>query len=1399
MNRKGYKALPREYDEGFSEERVGHALNKDAPSKTYEEFIVRRLQEIMETAQSDSKKPATFGRAAAADVFLRQDAPITVTFAMLATSCAMHPTTDVVTFSVLFAALYTSCMALQVLLLWLRITEKRQSAISVMQKVLTRWKKRLVEGPPRDKLDRRTVFRLFSSFLPASAFRIVAVVDTTTGRLKRTLKCLVMKGALRLHRTTLKVSRHTEPIELFKLVDIVRMILKGEAVMLRSLPDMAPPPRHPNVTVDANINGTGVEGNDEDISTDESDDEYDTRCEANSVHALSVPQQMAFLVYRFVLLAWLLGIVACTFSGYIYHVLTDIPLSDGVFLNPAVALLGLLPVNAKLLNSILVMYANVNLECLFRHLVSKTTHSVDDRIPRLPFRATMQAFRRATSATCSRPPLCFSSSLVETLGTTTVVALLDTTGVVTDMVPLPTRLLMLKSYTAPETPSSTSSTTTSDSDNDEFNGAAAFTGLDHSNDPDPFLRAANFDPEYRLALKRQVRQKKTQKRRFLELQLAPGTDDDLAVQFADCKERQKWEKNVDSLSLCLLIHAMAPEPTKFETWQEPLRFCDQTPRWGPSIHWVPRASEFDDSLAKSFRIVARIFHINTVSWPGRSRECPEQTCTLLVVASDGLLHAFTVGTVCMVTHSCPFHFNGYEIEGFDEELREEVVNTGTVVWKDGRGLETVAASHTMLPDKFRSCAESLPREDGSYAEFLFYNGVQITADNCLAELKLSPSGEPSTNGCEGTNEEVPRECFLGVPTNTNGSTPATSEADVIGAINSSERDAINEGNSFCCSKGFTDIHGNSHLSFVPTSVELLGDLLHILINGSHAFLGLVGLQDSIRPNVQNAMSVLDEAGIRCMYFCSDGERRTKSLGNRLGLETDWNCCISLDEGAKDLDAHSIRAQLPVGIKSIRRHIVHVDSIPSQVNMFSHAHSASTRAMLSILQDNHEVVSAIGSTFNHSNVRSYIQADLSVGVLPQRRGAVEGKEGLCLENQKRISEPSDIRSMKSETGDQLVYRDVVDLIGCACTLSDTSTTSMLPIVTTLIRQARFRLSGIGNCISFVMHANFFVTFLNVIPLIIGGPLLIQPAAAVFELNVIIPILALSCTYTAYADKDPMKSIQSRHNHFVRLKILRHSAVVWCLRYIPSLAALLALGITCGLQKCDKGSLHELALSSSDKCMAATRGYIGLTLNYWLMIHSWTHMSRYDRLSPAFLFKPRYGGQYMYLFTSARWVAANALTVFFSVAFVVAETFWDGILEDAFFPSRTHFYISAFFPVLLVLLDIPIKSWRLKRATLMQKFRQLSFGTRLGMHSPRGDYEPEVGSATGCSGGANEGGGGVQGSTSDANVRNELPLRRRLQDAFYRFTTMRRGKLELNCVCCDHIGGNYATYHINANDM
>lgn len=1373
------------------------AGDSNTPSSHYEAAICGQLDQLVSHCESKWRITSSNSKLFAQGFLLYQNIAVFVTCAMLVVSCFLYPYGQTFVCTAVFIIVYAFCTTLQGYLFWSRMTETKRRTAAVTRDVIGRWWRRIEAMPhlrgqiPRD---RRRVFVQTFAQLPTKAFRMAAVVDDRTYRLKHIHKCLMVRNAKRLDEATLRVRRYHEPHNICKLVDVMEIALDKPAIVLKPLVDRAKPPRLPNLLIS---NKKFIE---EDATTDDSDGEdMEVRTAYGGGNTISVSQHMEFFVHRLFLLVWVVAMALLIGAGIFFYFLVRAPLGEGVFLDPSVALLGLLPVNCIVLNRLLVLYANVYLDKLFHHLVARKSFSPDDRLPRFSFWATLTMMARVIfgrqPSNGGRNPLLFSTSLVDTLGMATVVAMLDQTGIVTDMVLLPVQVLMLRINTHPED-------TSSDDEGDVVGYLTERSKLE--------ARERNRE------MKRQIKRKKFQEERFIELGLRLSSRSDRAVEFTDDKELQRHHAHIHPICLCILLHATARGPTNLETWTEPFRFCDRSLRWSRAMHWVPKACGFRDAVTSRFTVIARVFQIETKAKTGYRSSYPEQAISLLAEDPDGILHLFTIGTPFLISKLCTNHWTGTTVDEFEREEKTEVVHMAKHQWEDGMCLETVALSHRVLPERYRKYVDTLPRGErpGEYCEFFFRDGEEVNDETWQAwtERRRQRKG-PRPDGQEadafGDQPSFPAPApageAAGETTDPPVPVPAMAAEDEEFPVERPWRHARSA--SLPAVPSLAAQRRNSVQASMPARAMSFGnepadadhprtgeleadDLLtsktfiRLMVTTAQTFLGLVGLRDSVRPNTQQAMNVLDAAGVRCMYFCPGNERQTRSFGSRMGLETDWNCCISLKEDAVALDPHSIRAQLPFGITSIRKHILHVDPIPLQVSLFSHAHGVATRAMLSILQDNHEVVVAVGSVMDHSNVRRFVQADLSIGVLPTRHGPNAVKESVLKHGQ--IIEPTDFTATKSLNRDLPLYRNVAQLIGCSCNLRAPPTTSILPILTLMIRQARLRMSGIGNCVEFAMHANFLIVMINTVSLLVGAPLLLGPTMTVFELNGIVPILALCCTYTAYSGMDIMKTMPSHHNFFVRCAIFKHSALVWCLRYLPSLLAILALGITASTSMCKVGVI-DLINKTSDDCMYAAQGYVALTLNYWLMVHCWTHISRHHPIALNFSLRLGHGKQSMPLFRSFRWAAVSALVSVLSIVVVLIDTPVSA-LRGAFYPSLAHLLVSLFFPIVLLGLDYPIKRWRDKRCTLMQKFRKLTFGTRLGMHSPRGDYEPE-----GITYSNN-----AAGPTSDAGTeiteKAHISCLKRISEAFYRYTTMRHGALELNCVCCDHVGGNYASYHV-----
>ncbi|KAA0197753.1 hypothetical protein FBUS_09292 [Fasciolopsis buskii] len=81
----------------------------------------------------------------------------------------------------------------------------------------------------------------------------------------------------------------------------------------------------------------------------------------------------------------------------------------------------------------------------------------------------------------------------------------------------------------------------------------------------------------------------------------------------------------------------------------------------------------------------------------------------------------------------------------------------------------------------------------------------------------------------------------------------------------------------------------SSTSSAQTHAE--GELLRLIEN--QIFLGLISMQQQVRPDVVEAIKQLEEACIRFVYFSRENELRSRVFAERLGLEYGWNCHISL--------------------------------------------------------------------------------------------------------------------------------------------------------------------------------------------------------------------------------------------------------------------------------------------------------------------------------------------------------------------------------------------------------------------------------------------------------------------------------------------------------------------------
>ncbi|XP_017292535.1 transmembrane protein 94 isoform X1 [Kryptolebias marmoratus] len=274
------------------------------------------------------------------------------------------------------------------------------------------------------------------------------------------------------------------------------------------------------------------------------------------------------------------------------------------------------------------------------------------------------------------------------------------------------------------------------------------------------------------------------------------------------------------------------------------------------------------------------------------------------------------------------------------------------------------------------------------------------------------------------------------------------------------------------------------------------------------FMGMVSSQFQARLDTVRLIDALVTACIRFVYFSMEDELRSKVFAEKMGLETGWNCHISLTpngdspcEGApsspshgslhEDLnqdsrdeaegpllqeeEAHSDlasfqptdsdvpsfledcnRAKLPRGIHQVRPHLKNIDNVPLLVPLFTDCTPDTMCEMMKIMQENREVTCCLGSSANFRNSRLFMQSDLSIALDPlypsqcswETFGYATG--GGPHEDTEGLSPLKLSRQLNS--------------LGCSISFHQADSVSIVK----LIEQARHTTSGVRKCFLFLLQ-------------------------------------------------------------------------------------------------------------------------------------------------------------------------------------------------------------------------------------------------------------------------------------------------------------------------------------------
>ncbi|XP_062508635.1 transmembrane protein 94-like isoform X2 [Corticium candelabrum] len=532
------------------------------------------------------------------------------------------------------------------------------------------------------------------------------------------------------------------------------------------------------------------------------------------------------------------------------------------------------------------------------------------------------------------------------------------------------------------------------------------------------------------------------------------------------------------------------------------------------------------------------------------------------------------------------------------------------------------------------------------------------------------------------------------------------------------------------------------------------------------FIGMVSLQYQPKRDIVRLVEDLDGAGIRFVHFSSDSELTSKVFAAKMGLETGWNCHISLaedrdqkqepdsdgdecssgstssrvdemEELSEDTDFDTVfmnyKARLPRGIKQIRPHLENVDNVPLQVSLFTDCKPHATREMIEILQENGEVVCCIGSALNVENVPIFAQANVSFGLEPVYP-LQYSKSGSCLDGDDNDVLNNAYASLRQGNDCRGMFRHLpvwlaCDLNSLPCSLVFHREDNIR--LTSLVHEARHITLSLRLCFLFLLSCLLTLSIVMILSSLFFLPPPLSGIHIIWLSLVIAPFLTVPILAKS-PDKKLMVSLTAKNKEHI--KDLRRFATYYMIRFVPlAVIAVLCFGLTLA-QFCDHIRKNAFMNVSNYSChsllgmrhftsswngwglkfvqsLALGQDVISFFFAFQFAFASLTFM---ERNQPLWKMKPV---DYKY------WVICAAISLLLQILyFSVSSWAWsDAGLTDMFTAKLSDVPIAVY--VIGLLCPLPslavhelTKHHDRKHYIRYQKRRKLEFQTKLGMNSP-----------------------------------------------------------------------------------
>ncbi|KAG7491704.1 hypothetical protein MATL_G00006910 [Megalops atlanticus] len=510
------------------------------------------------------------------------------------------------------------------------------------------------------------------------------------------------------------------------------------------------------------------------------------------------------------------------------------------------------------------------------------------------------------------------------------------------------------------------------------------------------------------------------------------------------------------------------------------------------------------------------------------------------------------------------------------------------------------------------------------------------------------------------------------------------------------------------------------------------------------FMGMVSSQFQARLDTVRLIDALVNACIRFVYFSMEDELRSKVFAEKMGLETGWNCHISLTPngdghcgdappsspshaGSLHDDLHQDsrdeaegpfledcnRAKLPRGIHQVRPHLKNIDNVPLLVPLFTDCTPETMCEMMKIMQENREVTCCFGSSANFRNSCLFLQSDLSIALDPLYPSR-------CSWETFGYAASSGVNG-ESEGLSPLGLSGQLNSLACSVTFHQGESVSMVK----LIEQARHTTYGIRKCFLFLLQCQLTLVIIQFLACLAQLPPPMNITDILWLSCFCYPLLSVSflgkppdSTVMSVATGKNLDSIPRKtQQYFLGCFLLKFSLTVcayllgfgFTLQEVCSTALPANSNVTCNILSSSSASdapqwFSDLSngLLLSQKVMA---GF--LALHTVVISLSYVHRSQ-----PLWRKSP---------FSNTWWCLTVPVVLLGQVVQATVDfQLWQDRNAKVTFPLRNipmkAWLLVSLSPVLVILVNEAVKLHEIRVRVRYQKRQKLQFETKLGMNSP-----------------------------------------------------------------------------------